>query len=317
MHTSRLLVALGAALIGCGLATGPALAQDKKVRVAFANYNDEQSFGSIVLRGVQAAAKQRPDIEMIYYDNKSDAARSVENARAATVVKPDVYINYNVTPATNPQIGRVLKDAGIPVLSVQTRVPDTPIFAVDNALSGYEACRGLAREAKKRWGGKPPVIFLLPYPEGGPLFLERTDACRKAMGEEFPGVPMQEQSTKNDTGHARAVTTDFLTRNAGQKIIIWAHVDSMAIAALTAARNSNREADVLFSATGGEAAVFPEIRKADGTYIGTFSFFPENWGQDILDLAVKLARKQTVPDVTRPTRQVFVTRENIDQLYGK
>jgi ABC-type sugar transport system substrate-binding protein len=314
MQTKKFLAALGAALLAGGLAQ-PSAAQDKKVRVAFANYNDEQSFGSIVLRGVQAAAKQRPDIEMIYYDNKSDAARSVENARAATVVKPDVYINYNVTPATNPQIGRVLKDAGIPVLSVQTRVPDTPIFAVDNARSGYEACRGLAQEAKRRWGQKPPVIFLLPYPEGGPLFLERTDACRKGMGEEFPGAPLQEQSTKNDTGHTRAVTTDFLTRNAGQKIIIWAHVDSMAIAALTAARNANREADLLVSATGGEAAVLPEIRKANGTYVGTFSFFPESWGQDILDLAVKVARKQSVPEVTRPSKEVFVTRENIGQLY--
>jgi ABC-type sugar transport system substrate-binding protein len=254
---------------------------------------------------------------MLYYDNKSDAARSVENARAATVVRPDVYINYNVTPATNPQVGRILKDAGIPVLSVQTRVPETPLFAVDNALSGYEACRALGQEAKKQWGDKPPVIFLLSFPEGGPLFLERTDACRKAVGEQFPGAPIQEQSTKNDTGTARAVTTDFLTRHANQKVIIWAHVDSMAIAALTAARNSNREGDLLLSATGGEAAVFPEIRKQNGPYIGTFSFFPENWGADILALAVKLGRKEGVPEVTRPTRQVFVTRQNIDQLYPR
>ena len=312
---SKLLVALGATLVVCGLVPDQAGAQDKKVRVAFANFSDEHSFGATVLRGVQAAAKQRPDVEMIYYDNKGDAARSVENARAAVVVKPDVYIGYNVTPATNPQIGRVLKDAGIPVLSVQTRVPDTPIFAVDNALSGYEACRGLAQESKKRWGAKPPVIFLLPYPEGGPLFLERTDACKKALAEQFPGAPIQEQSTRNDAGHTRAVTTDFLTRNANQKVILWAHVDAMAIAALTAARNANREPDVLVSATGGEAAVLPEIRKPNGTYIGTFSFFPESWGQDILDLAVKVARKQSVPEVTRPSKQVFVTRENIGQLY--
>ena len=291
MQNKRVLAALGAALIAGGLVAGPAGAQEKKVRVAFANFNDEHSFGAIVLRGVQAAAKQRPDIEMIYYDNKSDAARSVENARAAAVVKPDVYIGYNVNPATNPQIGRVLKDAGIPILSVQTRVPDTPIFAVDNAKSGYEACRGLSQEAKKRWGPKPPVIFLLPYPEGGPLFLERTDNCKKAIAEAFPGAPIQEQSTKNDAGHARAVTTDTLTRNAGQKVMIWAHVDSMAIAALTAARNANREGDVLVSATGGEAAVLPEIRKPNGVYVGTFSFFPERWGQDILELAVKVARK--------------------------
>ena len=123
---------------------------------------------------------------MIYYDNKSDAARSVENARAAAVVKPDVYIGYNVNPATNPQIGRVLKDAGIPILSVQTRVPDTPIFAVDNARSGYEACRGLSQEAKKRWGAKPPVIFLLAV-SGGGTALPRTH--RRVQESDRGGIP--------------------------------------------------------------------------------------------------------------------------------
>jgi ABC-type sugar transport system substrate-binding protein len=317
MQTKRVLVAIAATLIACGLVPDSSPAQERKVRVAFANVNDESSFGAIVLRGVRAAAKQRPDIEMIYYDNKNDAARSVENARAAAVVKPDIYVSYNVTPATNPQIGRVLKEAGIPILSVQTRVPDTPIFAVDNALAGYEACRRLSQAAKKRWGAKPPAIFLLTFPEGGPLFVERSDACKRAMAEELPGTPIQEQSTKNDTGRARAVTTDFLTRNAKQKVIIWAHVDSMAIAAVTAARNSSREGDLLMSATGGEAAVLPEIRKVNGTYIGTFSFFPENWGRDILELAVKIAGKQSVPEVTRPAKQVFVTRENIDALYSR
>ena len=86
----------------------------------------------------------------------------------------------------------------------------------------------------------------------------------------------------------------------------------MAIAALTAARNANREGDLLVSATGGEAAVLPEIRKANGAYTGTSRSSGE-LGQDILELAVKIARKQSVPEVTRPTKEVFVTRENIDR----
>jgi ribose transport system substrate-binding protein len=276
MHSKRLLVAIGATLIACGSGLNPSVAQDKKIRVAFANFNDEHSFGAIVLRGMQAAAKQRPEIEMIYYDNKSDAARSVENARAAAVVKPDVYVGYKVNPATNPQIGRVLKDAGIPVLSVQTRVPDTPIFAVDNALSGYEACRGLSLEVKKRWGSTPPVIFLLPYPEGGPLFLERTEACKKAIAEQFPGAPIQEQSTKNDTGHARAVTTDFLTRHPNQKIMIWAHVDSMAIAAL---RRALRTAGQTCSSARQRRLSYRNSKKRSLRW--HLLVLPEKWGQDI------------------------------------
>ena len=39
--------------------TLPAFAQGRKLKVAFANFNDEASFGASVLRGMQAAARAR------------------------------------------------------------------------------------------------------------------------------------------------------------------------------------------------------------------------------------------------------------------
>ena len=187
-----------------------------------------------MLRGVQSAAKHRPDIEVIYYDNKNDAARSVENARAAAVVKPDVYISYNATPATNSQIGRVLKDAGVPILSVQNRVPDTPIFAVDNALSGYEACRRLSQEAKEALG-REAAGDLRPFPKPD------VHRARRRLQEGDGGAIARhaDPGAIDESGTARWSIPPTSTRNAKQKVIIWAHVDSMAISALTAARNSS------------------------------------------------------------------------------
>ena len=83
---------------------------------------------------------------------------------------------------------------------------------------------------------------------------------------------------------------------------MWSHVDGMSLAALTAARNANREADVMIASTGGEAVVFPEIRKPNGGFYGTFSFFPESWGSELLALAARLAAKETLPE--RPTNRM-------------
>jgi ribose transport system substrate-binding protein len=312
---SRILVAaLGAVLL---LGTQAPAQTAGKTRIVFANFNDEHTFGASVLRGIHAAAKNRPDVEILYLDNKSDAARAVENARNAATVKPDVFISYNTVPAAGPQIGRILKDANVPVLSVQVRVPGTPLYAVDNELSGYAAAKAVADAAKAKFGTGTPAVLLLTFPEGGPLFIERTAAARKAVAEAYPDAKIEEQSTKNDPSVARQHATDFLTRNPNAKIIIWAHVDSMGIAALTAARNASRADDVLISATGGDASTLPEIRRAGSSFVGTFSFFPELWGNELIDLAVRLAKKETLPETIRPKRQLFLSVQNVDQFYPR
>ncbi len=309
------LLGMGAA---ASLLPASALAQGKKLRVAFANYNDEASFGALVLRGMQNAAKAHPELEVLFYDNRQDGARAVENARTIATIKPDVFIEYNsIVPQVNPQIARIMKDAAIPVLSIQVRVPETPLYAVNNELSGYGSARGVAEVAKERWGNQDKTILLLSIPEGGPLFQERTVGARKAMAEILPGVEINEFSTKNDPGVARQVMTDFLTKNPTKKIVTWVHVDGMSIAALTAARNAGREQDILIGSTGGEPTALPEIRKPNSVFIGTYSFFPESWGADLLPLAVQLAKGEKIPDVTNPKQQLFVTAKNIDQYYPK
>lgn len=312
---SRILVAaLGAALL---FGTHADAQTAGKTRIVFANFNDEHTFGASVLHGIQTAAKSRPDVEILYLDNKSDAARAVENARNAATIKPHVFISYNTVPAAGPQIARIMKEANVPVLSVQVRAPGTPLYAVDNQLSGYAAAKALADAAKKKFGERAPAVLLLTFPEGGPLFLERTAAARKAIAEAYPDAKIEEQSTKNDPSVARQHATDFLTRNPNIKVIIWTHVDSMGIAALTAARNATRTDDVLISSTGGDASTLPEIRRPGSSFVGTFSFFPELWGSELIDLAVRLAKGETLQETIRPARQLFLSAENVDKYYPR
>ncbi|HEY1940850.1 MAG TPA: sugar ABC transporter substrate-binding protein [Roseiarcus sp.] len=296
---------------------GPAgVRAQQRLRVAFANYNDESSFGTVVLRGMQAAAKLRPDLDVTFYDNKSDATQVVENARLVVTTKPNVFIEYSTTTAAaNPQVGRIIKAANLPTIAVQAPVPGTPLFAVDNRMAGYASGKGTAEAAKKRWPGITPEVFLIGMPEGGPMWLERVAAARQGILEVFPDAKPSEESSKDDPATANAITTAFLTRNPGKKVVIFAHVDGMGIAALTAARNAGREADVLIGSTGGESVVFTEIRKPNSSYVGTFSFFPDRWGEDLLALATKLAKGETIPEMTRPARQLFVTAANIDQYF--
>src|SRR4051812_321779 len=62
-------------------------AADAKRRIAYANLSDENSFSALVLSGFKTEAAKRPGIEMGYFDNKSDAAKAVENARIIATSK--------------------------------------------------------------------------------------------------------------------------------------------------------------------------------------------------------------------------------------
>ena len=64
----------------------------KKIRIAFANFSDEAVFGAVVLKGIKDAAKAHDNLELTYYDNRQDAAKSIENARTIVATRPDFVV---------------------------------------------------------------------------------------------------------------------------------------------------------------------------------------------------------------------------------
>jgi ribose transport system substrate-binding protein len=316
----RGLIAVSVAVIvgmALGGSQGGDVAAQTKRRIAFANFSDESSFAASVLRGFRDAAKARGDVEMLYYDNRQDAARSVENARTVATQKVDLFIEYNGILAANQQIAKLMEEAKIPVLAIQVPVPGAPLYAVDNALSGRESGRVLAETAKAKWGTTTPHALIIGLPEAGPLFIERSENAKKAIQAVYPDIKFDEHTSKNDTGVSRQVTSDFLTRTPSGKILIWVHVDGIALASLAAVRNAAREGDVLIATTGGDRAMFPELRRPGSPVVGTFSFFPENWGAEVLDMASRMLRGEKLPPLTHPGKQLFLTAQNLDQHYPR
>jgi ribose transport system substrate-binding protein len=292
-----------------------ALAQQKPWRVAFANISDEIPFGATVLRGFKDAAAKRTDMQFTFLDNRNDAARAVDNARTVAAANFDLFIEYNAQAASNQVIAKIMDEAKIKVLAIQIPVPGAPLFAVDNAASGTESGRILAETAKAKWGDETPVGIIIGIPESGPLFLERANAAKESIRKVYPNIAFQEFSSKNDAANTRQIATDMLTRNPNKKILFWVHVDAMALAALAAIRNAGRENEALVSTTGGDRAAFPEIRRTGSSFLGTYSFFPELWAQDVIPLAERMLKGEQVPARTFPQRQLFITSRNIDQFY--
>ena len=286
------------------------------LHVAFANFSDEHPFGAAVLSGVVESAEDDGNIELDTFDNENDSAKAVENARNIATLQPDIVLWYNAQADANEQVARIFEEADLDVIAIQVPLRDAPLYAVDNELAGAESGGALAEAAREAWSSETPEFLIVNVPEAGQLFIDRGNAAKQAIQDEYPdldGSALNDFSSQNDPEVTRQIVTDFLSQHPNSKVAMWMHVDLVATAGLAAARAAGREDDVLISSTGGDESVFPEVRKPDSPLIGTFSFFPELWGDDLFPLARRLHDGEAIDDVIRPTTQVFLTADNIDE----
>ena len=305
---------------GMAVASGKSYAQtggnaQRKSRVAYANVTDEIPFGVSVLNGMREAVAKRPQLGVTWMDNRNDPARAIEIARLVAAGDYDLFIDYNAQQSANGPISRMMKEASVKVLSIQTPMPNFPLFAVDNLRAGSESGRALAEAAKARWPSVAPVAVVIGSPELGPVFQERAAGAKKTLAAAYPDSQIVEFSSRNDAGNTRQLVFDTLTRFPESKLVIWVHIDAMALAALAAVRNAKREDDVLIAATGGDVAAYPEIRRPGSPFIGTYSFFPELWGEEIISLGERILKGEAVPARTSPSQADFVTAANYGKFY--
>ena len=208
-----------------------------------------------------------------------------------------------------------MASSGIKTLAIQVPMPGAPLFAVNNHAAGQASGKALASEAQRRWGAAPPVAVVIGMPEAGALFIERATGAKESMRKVFPGIELKEFSSKNDVANVRQLVTDLLTSHPGRKVMVWVHVDEMAMAAVSAVANAGRNTDVVISTTGGGHATFPTILKRDSTLLGTYSFFPEAWGPSLVPVARKLLQGETVAERMEPPRQLFLDAANLRTYY--
>lgn len=83
---------------------------------------------------------------------------------------------------------------------------------------------------------------------------------------------------------------------------------------MSAIRNTGRGGDAVVSTTGGSSAALAELRQPGRPLLGTYSLFPELWGNDVFDLAERMLAGEAVPGRSSPRQQMFVTTANVAQF---
>ena len=305
-------------------ALAPVEAQRRYV-VAFANLTEEPGVtvegtgftGREVRESFTLAARAHP-VEMVFYDNQRDEARTVANAEAAIARRVDLYIQYH-RGAANTVVAEKLKAAGIPLLALNYPIPGAPVYTADNVAAGRIAGEALAQFASRSWRGQPMAAAVI-----GNLSAtvdrvpERAQGVTEALALGLPAVRVATLDTKGNPAQVGPLLGKFLAGQPRGKLLLAATDDTTALALKAAVEAAGRAQDTAIVSHGVDRSIHggmndrKEIDPANrgSIVIGSVAFYLDRYGYDVLPLAMRMLRGEGVPPRV-VTRHILVTAANV------
>lgn len=309
-------------LLAVGLA--PAGAQRTYV-VAFANLSEEPGVtlegtgfsGREIRESFTLAARAYP-VEMVYYDNHRDDTRALANAEAAIARKVDLYIQYH-RGAANPAVAEKLKAAGIKVLALNAPVPGAPLYTADNLAAGQVAGEALVQFALRAWRGQAMAAAIVGnVADAADRVPERVQGVAGALAKRLPAVRVTTVDTKGNPAQVGPLLGKFIASHPAGKLLLAATDDTTALAVKAAVETAGRVQDSAIVSHGVDRSIHggmndrKEIDPSNrgSVIIGSVAFYLDRYGYDVLPIAIRMLRGDTVP-ARIATRHVLVTAANV------
>jgi ribose transport system substrate-binding protein len=291
-----------------------------RYKIGFANITEDIPFAVRVREGIERAAKQAGNVDLVVMNNRMDGQTALSNADNFVVQGVQGVIEFQ----TDEQFGRAIMDKfnaeKIPVIAIDIPMEGSVFFGVDNAKAGHMAGEGLGNWIKKNWDGKVDALIMLELPQSGPVPAARLkgqrDGLESVVGK-IDEANVKHLDSKNTLEEAHRLVKDALnTLPDAHHIAVVCINDDTALGAIGAAEAAGRKKDLAVVAVDGSDRGREEIRKSDTPMVGTTASFPEKYGDKIVPAMIRMIKGEKLPPAFY-TDHVFLTRENIDQHYPK
>jgi ribose transport system substrate-binding protein len=287
-------------------------------KIGFANLDEAIPFAVDVRRGLERAAKEAGNIDLVVADNQLNGETALRNAEKLIAKGVDLVIEYQIDEKMGSIIMSKFQQAGIPVIAVDIPIVGASFFGADNYRSGHMAGLALGNWIKKNWQGRFDHLLVLEEPRAGALPAARIqgqlDGLQDVAGE-IPQARITFLESGNTSETSEAHILEALKEHPDEhKIAVISFNDDAAIGALTAARRANREEDLAIIGQGADRIVRPEIRRANARIIGSTAFMPEKYGEKLVEMALRILRGESVPPATY-IDHTFINADNIELFY--
>lgn len=271
-----------------------------------------------VAAGILRAANKH-NLDLLILDNTEDNAKAnVENVNLFLEAGVDLVMEFQPIETIAHVLADRFSSAGIPVISIEAPIPGTIFFGANNYKAGKMVGEVLGRFAAGPWKGEFDKVLLI---ESSLMTLASQARLTGALdGMQDILGPLEPERILHLDGHthlqtSRAAVMDILQGLPPKsRLLISAFNDPSAIGALQAVRELKRERHVAIVGQNGTAEAREELRNARSPLIASVAYFPEQFGEKLIPLALSILKGEKVP-LAVYTDHVVLDRENVDRYY--
>jgi ribose transport system substrate-binding protein len=291
-------------------------AKRKAYRIGFAAQSEEFAFSRLVSESIQTAAYDAR-VDLLVLNNRYSAAAAVRNAELFVREHVDLVIEFQTSQERATTVSSRLMDASIPIIAIEIPHPSATYFGANNQRAGTIAGKALVHACQERWKGAFDELVLLELPAAGPLVHSRLTSLVAEVRKAFPEIAVDRIRYINGNGRlddSMEAMRRYLRRGARHGILLGAINDPSCLGALRAIEEAGRGLDCLAVSHNGSLEARLELRRPGSSLIGSVAYFPEQYGEAVIRLALDKLQGKTVPAASF-VKHELLTRETVDALY--
>ena len=243
------------------------------------------------------SAAARRGLELVEVDNRNRAAVAVRNADALIAAGVDLAIVFQTHVKAAAAIGAKYGEAGIPLIAIDVPHPGAVFFGGDNERAGRALGRRAARWAIDNWNGGLDEVVLVEERAAGPLGDARLRGVVDGLRTGLTGDRGFAETRRDGRGRFEESwqAARKLLRGKRRRRLFAAVNDAAALGVLRAIEEAGLQADSAVVGHGGSAEILEELRRPETRLIASVAFFPENYGENLLTLALDLLEDRATP----------------------
>ncbi len=271
---------------------------DDRYLIGFSNIYEQNPFTAEVRRQVEDYADAHPQVDIIVRDNDRDTPRAVRNSQEFADADVDVAIIFHIDQRAGEEVALPLRLKNIPIISVDIPIDRTIYFGLNNERVGREAGQVLADWIKTHWDGQIDKTLVIAEQLLLRFFQQRFLCALDVLEEEIPAYS-RNNTLFVDNGQSPEVTAE----RVGNVIDRWhnqEHIavvcmnDDVAVGALDAIYKQGRAEHVAMLSHDGTQIALDDFQREDGVMVVSTLLQAEEYGEKLIDLAVKLASGEQV-----------------------
>jgi ribose transport system substrate-binding protein len=288
-----------------------------KYTIGFANQSEELSFAVAVRRGLERAIATQSNTDLVIVDNKLSGEQALRVADYLIERQVDLAIEYQIDYRTGNLLMEKFKQASIPVIAVDIPMVGATFFGVDNYRCGLDGGFALGEWVRNNWNGDFDYLMVLEEQRAGSLPAARIQGQLDGISEVLSEIPADRiiylDSGNTSTISELAIYEELIAHPDSHRIAVAPFNADATQGALNAVRRLNRESDVVIVGQGADRALIEELRDPHGPLIGATAFMPEDYGEKLVEIALRILNGDSVPPAVY-TAHRFVTRDTMDQV---